>query len=369
MVITGNYDREIALKAIQFGAYDFIEKPVDIGVLKVILNRAAYLVELEKENRSLFERERKKGFQEIIGSSPGMEKIFETIRRVASSDVSVLVVGESGTGKELVARAIHRQSERKEDRFVTINCGAIPESLLESELFGHEKGAFTGAHVQRQGRIELAEKGTLFLDEIGELSTALQVKLLRVLQERCIERIGGRVEIPVDLRIIAATNSDLQEAMKAGRFREDLYYRLNTVTVDLPPLRDRGGDIVMIAKSLLHKFANEERRKIIGFNKEALLAMEHHQWPGNVRELENRIRRAVTLSDNPKLTPEDLDLVKPGDLSQVGTTLKAAREAVEKTLIEQTLTKTNGNVSRAAGILAVSRPTLHELIARYKLKK
>jgi len=368
VVITGNHHRENALKAIQLGAYDFIEKPVDIEVLKVILNRAAYLVQLEMENRSLFEREGRLGFQKIIGTCPAMEKVFDIIRRVAGSDVSVLVVGESGTGKELVARAIHQQSQRKEEPFVPINCGAIPENLLESELFGHEKGAFTGAHMQRRGRFELAEKGTLFLDEIGELSTPLQVKLLRVLQERCLERVGGRIEIPVDIRIIAATNSDLHQAMKEGRFREDLYYRLNTVTIGVPPLRDRGGDIAMIAKSLLQQYVDEGNRKTTGFNKEALIAIEGYQWPGNVRELENRIKRAVTLSDNSRLTPEDLDLDQPMEFSP-GRTLREAREVVEKNLIEQTLAKTKGNITRAAVMLGVSRPTLHDLISRHSLKK
>ena len=368
VVVTGNQDRKNALKAIELGAYDFMEKPVDLEVLKVILSRASYLNQIENENRTLLEREGIGEGHEIIGTSPAMEKVFDTIRRVADSDVSVLIVGESGTGKELVARAIHRQSMRKEGPFVAINCGAIPETLLESELFGHEKGAFTGAHMQRCGRIELAQGGTLFLDEIGELSTALQVKLLRVLQERCIERVGGRVEIPVDARIIAATNLDLQQAMKEGRFREDLYYRLNTVTIGVPPLRERGADIVMIAKSLLQQYTEEAKRKITGFSKEAVMAIERYSWPGNVRELENRVKRAVTLSDQTRLSPDDLDLDLPSEFS-TGTTLKEARDAIEKSLIEQTLSKTNGNITKAAVILGVSRPTLHDLLSRHSIKK
>ena len=368
VVVTGNQDRANAMQAVQFGAYDFLEKPVDLEVLRVILQRASYLVELEKENRALLAGERSQGFHEIIGTSPSVEKVFDTIRRVATSDISVLIVGESGTGKELVARAIHRHSSRKDGPFVTINCGAIPETLLESELFGHEKGAFTGAHLQRRGRVELAQDGTLFLDEIAELSTALQVKLLRVLQERCIERVGGRVEIPVDTRIIAATNVDLQLAMKEGRFREDLYYRLNTVTIPVPPLRERGGDIGLIAKTLLQQFADQANRRITGFSRQAIAAMQQYNWPGNVRELENRIKRAVTLTDNTRLMPEDLDLGEAGEMS-VGTTLKEAREKVEKTLIEQTLAKTNGNITKAAAILEVSRPTLHDLLSRHKIKK
>ncbi|MGB0911450.1 MAG: PEP-CTERM-box response regulator transcription factor [Nitrospirales bacterium] len=367
-VITGNHERANALKAIQFGAYDFMEKPVDLDVLTVILQRANYLGQLEAENRALLKRDGSHSFHEIIGASPTMEKVFDTVRRVATSDVSVLIVGESGTGKELIARAIHQQSDRKDGSFVAINCGAIPETLLESELFGHEKGSFTGAHVQRRGRVELAEGGTLFLDEIGELSTALQVKLLRVLQERCIERVGGRVEIPVDTRIVAATNLDLQEAMKDGRFREDLYWRLNTVTLTAPPLRDRGADIMMIAKSLLQRYAEEAKRKISGFSREAVEAIERYAWPGNVRELENRIRRAVTLSDHSRLIPSDLDLEEPKEFAE-RTTLKEARDAVEKSLVEQTLTKTSGNITKAAVILGVSRPTLHDLISRHNIEK
>ncbi|WP_447968743.1 PEP-CTERM-box response regulator transcription factor [Nitrospira sp. M1] len=368
IVITGNHDRANALKAIQLGAYDFMEKPVDLEVLKVILQRGSYLAQVEVENRMLLERENSRSFHEIIGTSPTMEKVFDTIRRVANSDVSVLVVGESGTGKELIARAIHHQSERRDGSFVAINCGAIPETLLESELFGHEKGSFTGAHLQRRGRVELAQGGTLFLDEIGELSTALQVKLLRVLQERCIERVGGRVEIPVDARVIAATNLDLQEAMKDGRFREDLYWRLNTVTITAPPLRERGADIMVIAKSLLQRYADEAKRKIAGFSREAVEAIERYAWPGNVRELENRIRRAVTLSDHSRLIPSDLDLEEPKEFAE-RTTLKEARDAVEKSLVEQTLTKTSGNITKAAVILGVSRPTLHDLISRHNVRK
>ena len=367
VVITGNQDRANALKAIQLGAYDFMEKPVELAVLKTVLERAGYLAGLERENKQLLEREEQREFPEIIGSSPVMAKVFDTIRRVAGSDISVLIVGESGTGKELVARAIHQQSHRKEGPFIPINCGAIPETLLESELFGHEKGAFTGAHLQRPGRIESAQGGTLFLDEIGEISPALQVKLLRVLQERSIERVGGRVEIPVDTRVLAATNRDLQGAMKEGRFREDLYYRLNTVMISVPPLRERGADIAMLAKVLLRRFGDEANKKVAGFSREALLSLEQYPWPGNIRELENRIRRAVTLTDNPSLTPEDLDLPNP-DEKQEELTLKEARDAVEKRVIAQTLAKTGGNISKAATILGVSRPTLHDLISRHAIK-
>ncbi len=368
VVITGNQDRANALKAVELGAYDFMDKPVDLEVLKTVLQRAGYLAGIEAENQKLLDRADKRGLPDIIGTSPVMAKVFDTIRRVAGSDISVLIVGESGTGKELVAKAIHQQSHRKDGPFIAINCGAIPETLLESELFGHEKGAFTGAHMQRPGRIESAEGGTLFLDEIGEISTALQVKLLRVLQERCIERVGGRVEIHVDTRVLAATNSDLQLAMKEGRFREDLYYRLNTVTIPVPPLRERGADITMLAKVLFQRFSEEAKKKIAGFSREALLSLEQYHWPGNVRELENRIRRAVTLSDNPRIAPTDLDLDEPKDV-QAGPTLKEARDTVEKRIIEQTLAKTGGNITKAATILSVSRPTLHDLITRHDIKK
>ncbi|MEX0830363.1 MAG: PEP-CTERM-box response regulator transcription factor [Nitrospirales bacterium] len=368
VVITGNQDRANALKAVQLGAYDFMDKPVDLDVLKTVLQRAGYLTGLEKENQKLLEREKTRVLPDMIGTSPVMAKVFDTIRRVAGSDISVLIVGESGTGKELVAKAIHKQSHRKDGPFIAINCGAIPETLLESELFGHEKGAFTGAHMQRPGRIESAEGGTLFLDEIGEISPALQVKLLRVLQERTIERVGGRVEIPVDTRVLAATNMDLQLAMKDGRFREDLYYRLNTVTIPVPPLRERGADITMLAKVLLQRFGDEAKKKISGFSREALLSLEQYHWPGNVRELENRIRRAVTLTDNLRIAPGDLDLEEPKDV-QAGPTLKAARDAVEKRVIEQTLGQTGGNITKAALILEVSRPTLHDLISRHDIKK
>lgn len=367
VVITGNQDRANALRAIQLGAYDFLEKPVDLEVLKTILQRAAYLAGLEQENQKLQEQQEKREFPEIIGSSPVMAKVFDTIRRVARSDISILIVGESGTGKELVARAIHRQSHRKEGPFIAINCGAIPETLLESELFGHEKGAFTGAHLQRRGRIESAHGGTLFLDEIGEISPALQVKLLRVLQERSVERVGGRVEISIDTRVLAATNLDLQLAMKEGRFREDLYYRLNTVTIPVPPLRERGADILMLSKSLLQRYSEEAKKKISGFTREALMSLEQYQWPGNIRELENRIRRAVTLTDNQRISPEDLDLAPP-DENQEQLTLKLARERVEKKIIEHTLAKTAGNITKAAMILDVSRPTLHDLISRHAIK-
>lgn len=368
IMATGNTDRSHALRAIELGAYDFLEKPINLEVLKVVLQRANYLIRLERENRTLKKQEDQSDFESLIGVSAPMQKVFEVVRRVAKSDISILVMGESGTGKELFARALHQQSDRARGAFVAINCGAIPENLLESELFGHEKGAFTGAHTRRKGRVESADKGTLFLDEIGELPTALQVKLLRVLQERCIERIGGRESINIDARIVAATNVDLERAMAQGRFREDLYYRLNTVTISVPPLKDRGGDIILLADRFLARIADGADKKFAGFTKEAKISIERYHWPGNVRELENRIKRAVAMADGNRITPEDLELDSQ-NMGYTGQTLKDAREAVERELIQRTLEKTGGNITRAASELGVSRPTLHELLARYSLRE
>jgi two-component system NtrC family response regulator len=287
---------------------------------------------------------------------------------VATTDAPVLIVGESGTGKELAAQAIHRRSARKDKPFVAINCGAIPENLLESELFGHEKGAFTGAHVQRVGRIELAKNGTLFLDEIGELPGHLQVKLLRYLQEQRIERVGGRAEITVDARVIAASNTDLMQATKEGHFREDLYYRLGVVGISLPPLHEREADVPLLATSLLRKYATEHKTKISGFTPQALRIIERHRWPGNVRELENRIKRAVIMTEGPKVTPADLELSSP-DTRYNGLGLKEAREALEKDLIKRALDKNNGNITRAAEDLGVSRPTLYELMDKLAIER
>jgi len=299
----------------------------------------------------------------MIGTSPQIQEVFGAIRKVATTDAPVLITGENGTGKELAALAIHRSGSRRDGPFIAINCGAIPESLLESELFGHEKGAFTGAHIQRKGRVELARGGTLFLDEIGDLSGPLQVKLLRFLQEHRIERIGGREQIDVDVRVIAATNRDLKTAMREGRFREDLYYRLGVVVIPLPPLREREGDIPLLATTLLQRFGAEAKRKISAFTPQALRAMERYQWPGNVRELENRVKRAVIMAEGTKITPADLDL-DSGPAKYEGTTLKEVREAVEKEFIQRALKRHNGNVTRAASELDISRPTMYELMEK-----
>ena len=364
IVITGNSDRANALAAIERGAYDFLEKPVQVGILNVVIQRAAHVYRLETENRALQSRTGGEGFNDIIGASPPMQQVFETIRRVAATEIPVLVVGESGTGKELVARAIHGESARKNGPFIPINCGAVPENLIESELFGHEKGSFTGAHIQRKGLIESAQRGTLFLDEIGELPLPLQVKLLRFLQEQCIERVGGRVPIDVDARVIAATNIDLKHAVKNENFRDDLYYRLEGVTLTLPPLRERGSDIMLLAKAILEQSAQENEKKVHRFTRQAMAAIGSYHWPGNVRELKNRIERAVIMAKGRSLTAEDLEF-SSAYAKYEGRTLKDARDGVEKEMIEWMLTKYRNNVSRAATSLGVSRPTLHQLLLKH----
>jgi two-component system NtrC family response regulator len=363
IVITGQEEREHALRAIEQGAYDFFAKPIDIVELRVTVHRALYVYQLEQEQRELRRRLKVDAFAEMLGSSHEMQEVFTIIRKVATTDVPVLVVGESGTGKELAARAIHQQSARGGGPFVVINCGAIPATLLESELFGHEKGAFTGAHMQRRGRIESAQGGTLFLDEIGELSVSLQVKLLRFLQEHNIERVGGRELIAIDARVIAATNSDLKQALIEGRFREDLYYRLNVVKIELPPLRERGEDVILLAKLLLDRYAAEAGKPIKGFTEEAQKAIRTYSWPGNVRELENRIKRAAIMSDGQRVDPSDLELDMSTN-SLGGLTLRQARERLEKDLITKALAKRHGNLTQTAAELGVSRPTLYELMEK-----
>lgn len=369
IVITGNSDRAKAIEAIQSGAYDFIEKPVQLDVLKVVIQRATYLANLEKENRALQESANEDEFEGLIGSSPKIREVFRMIRRVGPSDVPVLITGESGTGKELVARAIHRQSQRKDAAFVAINCGAIPDTLIESELFGHEKGAFTGAAQQRKGRIENAQGGTLFLDEIGDIPLPLQVKLLRFLQDHEIQRLGGKDSILVDTRVIAATNVDLRAAIANGRFREDLYYRLCVVTVAVPPLRERRADIPVLARAFLARFADDQRKSITGLTSEAMVALTDHLWPGNVRELENRLKRAVVMAEGKSVTPANLELEQAGVSGKEATTLKGSRESQEKELVLLAMERAQGNISRAATELGISRPTLYQLLARYGLKK
>jgi two-component system, NtrC family, response regulator len=360
IVVTGQGEKENALKALAEGACDFFLKPIRIEELKVVLQRAYYISRLERELAGL-RRSREEGpFREMLGTSPPMQQVFAAIRKVAATEAPVLITGESGTGKELAARAIHGLSPRRDGPFIVINCGAIPENLLESELFGHEKGAFTGAHIQRKGRIELSRGGTLFLDEIAELPTSLQVKLLRFLQEQTIERVGGREQITVDARIVAATNRDLQKEIQAERFREDLFYRLGVIMIHIPPLRERQGDVLLLAQAFLRKFAEENKKKVAGLSPPAVRALGKYPWPGNVRELENRLKRAVIMAEGQRITPADLEMETL--YKYAGQTLREAREALERELIQAALARNKGNITKAAEGLGVSRPTLYELM-------
>ena len=363
LILTAQGGKPTALQAIGSGAYDFLVKPVEVEELKVILKRTFQVASLEKDYRELQQQLHGETFEGMLGTSPQMQGVFSSIRKLATADAPVLILGESGTGKEMVALAIHRRSARKDGPFVAINCSAIPESLLESELFGHEKGSFTGAHVQRKGRIESADGGTLFLDEIGELPPLLQVKLLRFLQEQRIERVGGRQEIQVDTRVIAATNVDLKKAITAERFREDLFYRLAVVIISLPPLRERDKDIRLLAQEFLHKCAAKNGKEGLTFGQEALRALTEHGWPGNVCELENCIKRAVIMAEGKRLTAEDLELGDPSAAPH-GASLKEARESLERAMVQRALRKHSGRITSAAIELGVSRPTLYELMEK-----
>jgi two-component system, NtrC family, response regulator len=368
IIISGNSERQNAMRAIEKGAHDIFPKPVDIDSLKIVLQRVCRRVELEKD--SLEERNlgRSIPFESIVGSSVQMKHVFDTVRKLAVTEVPALILGESGTGKELIANAIHNLGPRKDGPFIALNCSAIPESLLESELFGHEKGSFTGATTQRKGKLEYANGGTLFLDEIGDLAPELQVKILRFLQERVIERVGGRTQIPVDSRVIAATHRDLESAVGQSLFREDLYFRLAVVKISLPPLRERGEDIVELAEHLAAAYCKELKKPPAKFTKTALNAMRRHPWPGNVRELQNRVKRALVLADGSFISSAELDLE---DVSEVTSaphaTLKEAKEDLERELIASKLAENNGNISKTAKVLGISRPTLYELISRHKL--
>lgn len=377
IVVTGNSDRDNALKAVQMGAYDYFLKPIDMQELKVIIKRAAHLSEIEFENQKLHNLlERESGFFGMIGQSPEMRDVFNMIQKVAYTDATILITGESGTGKELVARAIHEKSTRSKGPFIPINCGAIPENLLESELFGHEKGAFTGAHAQQKGKFEFADGGTLFLDEIGEMSTRLQAKLLRFLQGKKIQRVGGRSDIELDSRIIAATNIDLNRAIGEGTFRKDLFFRISVIAIHIPPLRERGEDIRLLANTFLERYNVMFRKKIKGFSRAAMDAIEHHLWPGNVRELENRLQKAVITTEKTLVEPHNLELgervdAEPDSMQSndgyEGMSLREARKRLEIDLIEQCLQRHGGNIKRASEELGVSRPTLYDLMQKYKL--
>ncbi|EPR37222.1 two component, sigma54 specific, transcriptional regulator, Fis family [Desulfovibrio sp. X2] len=373
IVITGNDERENALNAIKTGAYDFFRKPIDLDELRVIVRRAFHLHAIEREGRE------RGGANAapledcgIVGSCRAMRNILALIDKVAASDVPILISGESGTGKELVARAIHAKSLRRKGPMVSINCGAIPENLLESEFFGHEKGAFTGAVSTVQGKVEYADNGTLFLDEIGELPVNLQVKILRFLQEMVIQRVGGRKDITVNVRIIAATNVDIPRAIEAGQFREDLYYRISVVNIHLPPLRERGEDVRMIADHFLRRISSEVGKELTGFTPEALAFLESYTWPGNIRELENKVRRAVVLANSSRVSAEDLGFGtgngQDDSFLLTDKTLKEARAMIEKKMVLAALTKFEGNIVKASEALGISRPTMYDLLKKHEIE-
>ncbi len=364
IVVTGNGDQENALTAVAQGAYDFYEKPVDTDTLKLLVDRAFNMAELEAENRRLQHQVAESPLDGIVAASEGMLAVCRMIEKIAPTDVTTLLLGESGTGKELLARALHRLSPRADAGFVAINCAAIPENLLESELFGHEKGAFTGAHKQTMGKIEVADGGTLFLDEIGDMPMALQAKMLRFLQERVIERVGGRKEIPVDVRVVCATNQDPQDLIKEGLFREDLFYRVSEITINIPPYRDREEGRLVLARTLLQKYAQQQKRPINGFSDDAVRAIETYAWPGNVRELENKIKGAVIMADGKMVTALDLGL-QEGEGESLN--LREVRQVAESKAIRVALTRSFGNISKAAELLGITRPTLYDLLNKYGL--
>jgi two-component system NtrC family response regulator len=369
IVATGHGARESATKAVGMGAYDFYKKPVDIDELGFIVARAFHLHEIEEENRRLEAGAGAAVLGSIITAAPEMQKVAKTIERVASADVSVMLLGASGTGKELLARAVHEKSGRKGE-FIAINCAAIPENLLEAELFGYERGAFTGAVKSNVGKIELAEGGTLFLDEVGDIPLPLQVKLLRFLQERVIERIGGRQPIAVDTRIVCATHQDLDAMTADGRFREDLYYRLAEIVVKIPSLAERSGDAVLLARHFVNRFGRELNPGVQTLSADAIDAVDAYGWPGNVRELENRIKRAVIMADGKSVTAADLDLPsnRASEDDALPINLRSAREVADRKAIRQAMSRTDNNISGAAKLLGISRPTLYDLLKEYRLQ-
>jgi two-component system NtrC family response regulator len=368
IVATGHGARESATRAVAMGAYDFYKKPVDIDELGFIVARAFHLHDIEEENRLFETGAAATVLGSIITAAPEMLKVAKTIERVASADVSVMLLGASGTGKELLARAVHEKSSRKGE-FVAINCAAIPENLLEAELFGYERGAFTGAVKTNVGKIELAQGGTLFLDEVGDIPLPLQVKLLRFLQERVIERIGGRQPIAVDTRIVCATHQDLDAMTADGRFREDLYYRLAEIVVKIPSLAERSGDAVLLARHFVNRFGRELNRGVQSLSPDAIDAVDAYSWPGNVRELENRIKRAVIMADGKTVTAADLELPSTGTVAEdsMPINLRSAREVADRKAIRQAMSRTDNNISGAAKLLGISRPTLYDLLKQYRL--
>ncbi len=366
IVVTGNGDETSAVKAVGLGAYDFYQKPVDVDTLNLIVSRAFHIAHLEHQNRALMRRQ-ETVLDGLVTGSSRMLKVCRLVEKVAGSQASVLLLGETGSGKEVLARALHNLSDRAEERFVAINCAAIPENLLETELFGYEKGAYTGAHKQTQGKIELADGGTLFLDEIGDMPMALQSKLLRFLQERVVERVGGREEISVDVRVVCATHRKIDELIAEGGFREDLYYRISEVVVDIPPLREREGDAVLLARALLARAAERHGSNVRGFTDDALEAIRAYTWPGNVREMENKINRAVIVAEGRLLDADDLGLsVKESGLPTLN--LRQVRDEAEHRAVTAAMAWAEGNVSKAAELLGVSRPTLYDLMRKHGIQ-
>ena len=368
IVVTGDNDRANAVKAIAGGAWDFHQKPADPELLALLVERAHHVYELERENRRLQRADENMPLRDIIAISPQMLKVCRTIEKIAPTDITTLLLGASGTGKERFARALHELSPRAGKRLVAINCAAIPENLLESELFGYEKGAFTGANQQTAGKIEYAHEGTLFLDEIGDLPLELQAKLLRFLQERVVERIGGRKEIPVDVRIICATHQDLEQQMRDGRFREDLYYRVSEMSIQIPALKDRTGDAPVLAKAFLARFAAELGTGSLSFDATALAAIEQYSWPGNVRELESRVKRGAIMAEGSQVTAGDLELDAVASGDNMPLNLRQIREAAERDAIIRALGHAGDNVSEAANLLGITRPTLYSMLEKYGLK-
>ncbi|MEE9413010.1 MAG: PEP-CTERM-box response regulator transcription factor [Methylococcales bacterium] len=368
IVITGNDQASVPVQSIAQGAYDYYQKPIDPDMLSLVIDRAFRLFDLEEENRKLQRLDVTNPMVGIIAVSPEMHAVCRTVERVAGTDITTLILGESGTGKDVIARAIHRLSSRASQPFIAVNSAAIPENLLESELFGHEKGAFTGADRQVNGKVEMANGGTFFLDEIGDIPMSLQPKLLRFLQERVIERVGGRNEISVDVRVICATHQNLEQLIKEGKFRQDLFYRINEITIQIPPLSERRGDISVLAKSFMQRYAHEMKRKLSGFTDTALAAMEAHSWPGNVRELESRVKRAVLMSTTTQVTEQDLELESSGEVVKKVKPLREIRNVAERRAIVTALAEAGGNVSKAADLLEVTRPTLYSLLNKFDLK-
>jgi len=366
IVITGNDDRSNALKAIEMGAYDFYQKPIDSDVINIIVSRAFSLAKIENENKAI---KALAGVNTgIIGSSASIDRMRTMIQRIAPTDITALLLGESGTGKEVTAKAIHQVSNRNKSPFIAINCASIPESLLESELFGFEKGAFTGAHKTTMGKIECAQGGTLFLDEIGDMPFALQAKLLRFLQEKVIERLGGRKEIPLDVRVVCATNQNLESMVKNREFREDLFYRISEITLNIPPLRDREDDVIILARFFLQQYAAEYRRNIKSFSDDAINALKTHKWPGNIRELQNKIKSSVIMSTTAQVTAFDLGFHNIDiETYEVSLNLRAIREEAETLAIQKAYALTKENMSKSAELLGISRPTLYSLIEKYSI--